>query len=284
MQIANRVWPWAWRGVLLVFIAGPVAWAMAYALAYSLGGVGRLSAGWTTDHWQTALSEPRVVGGGLYSLLIAGCVTMLVMLVTFALLLAFPGVRHDKGLLLVMVVLLGTPALVQAQMVAHLIGPGGWVSRLAYHAGLVDSAAQFPRLVNDRFSVGLTLSISLALLPLAFLYFSQLWDAARIDGCCRVAQSLGATPSQTRCRVALPLLIARGKSMLLLLFIMALGSYEIPLLLGRLSPQMVSVATQQLTTGFDLALKPQGYVLASLYLICTSLMLAVFIRSRRPHD
>ncbi|MEZ6090219.1 MAG: hypothetical protein R3C05_19770 [Pirellulaceae bacterium] len=54
---------------MLFFIGGPIAWAVGYALAYSLGGIGRLSTGWTLEHWRLALAEPRVLGSLLYSLL-----------------------------------------------------------------------------------------------------------------------------------------------------------------------------------------------------------------------
>lgn len=269
-----------WRGVLLLFIAAPVGWATLYALAYSLGGIGRLSSGWTLEHWRLALAEPRIVGAFAYSLAIAVVVTGLVLLIALGSLLLFPSARKSSALLLVMAILMGTPSLVVAQMVANTLGPGGWLSRLSFHAGLVESASDFPPLINDRGSVGLTVAIVLGLLPLTWLYFSQLWGTLRIDRCCHLAQSLGASWWGARFRVALPMLVLRGKSMMMLLFILTIGSYEVPLLLGRQSPQMFSVATQRLASGFDLALKPQAYVLAILYLVCTSLMLVLYIRGR----
>jgi len=180
--------------------------------------------------------------------------------------------------------MMGTPGIAVAQMVANVLGPGGWFSRLSYHAGLIHSANDFPPLINDRFNVGMTISIVLGLLPLSLLYFSQLWGAVRIDRCCHLAQSLGASWWDARLRVALPMLVLRGKSMMMLLFILSLGSYEVPLLLGQQSPQMFSVATQRLATGFDLTLKPQAYVLAVLYLTCTSLILMMYVHRRQSHE
>ena len=282
-KVLSVLRPMAWRSVLIFAVAAPMAWAMGYALMYSLGGTGRLSTGWTLDHWRIALSEPRVIGACVYSLVIASVVTSLVLAITLGLLLTYPSARNRKSFLLINLTLLGTPAIVMAQMVANTLGPGGWVSRLSFYAGLIDSASDFPPLIHDRYSIGLTTAIVLGLLPLSLLYFSQLWGVVRIDRCCQLAQSLGASRWEARLRVALPMLVFRGKAMMMLLFILALGSYEAPLLLGRQSPQMFSVATRRLATGFDLTQKPQAYVLAILYLACTSLMLAMYIRHRQRH-
>ncbi len=278
--VFRRLGPVAWRGVLALFIAGPIAWAMLYALAYSLGGVGRLSSGWTTEHWRNAFVAPGIMGAFAYSVVIALIVTTLVVLITLGMLLSFPSIRHNRAFLLMVIVLMGTPSLVLAQMVGNTLGQGGWLSRLSYHAGLIETAGDFPALVNDRLHVGMTISLSLSLLPLVLLYFSQLWGALRLDRCCDLAQSLGASRLDARLRVALPMLIWRGKSMMMLLFILTIGSYEVPLLLGRQSPQMFSVATQRLASGFDLSRKPQAYVLAILYLVCTSLALMLYIRGK----
>lgn len=281
---ADRLRPLLWRGVLLLLIAAPVGWATLYALAYSLGGVGRLSSGWTLEHWRLALAQPRIIGAFAYSLALALVVTGLVLVITLGLLLLFPNVRKSRTFVLIMATLMGTPSLVVAQMVANTLGPGGWLSRLSFQAGLVDAASDFPPLINDRWSVGLTASLVLGLLPLTLLYFSQLWGTLRIDRCCQLAESLGASWWNARFRVALPMLAWRGRSMMMLMFILAIGSYEAPLLLGRQSPQMFSVATQRLASGFDLTLKPQAYVLAILYLTCTSLTLGLYIRGRDSRD
>jgi putative spermidine/putrescine transport system permease protein len=280
----RRLRPLLWRSILLLFIGGPIIWAVGYAFAYSFGGIGRLSTGWTLEHWRLALAEPRILGSLVYSLVVALIVTTCVLLITLGTLLCFPDIRNSKAFLFAVVLMMGTPALVVAQVVLNTLSPGGWLSRLSYHAGLIESANDFPVLTNDRLGVGLTLAISLGLLPLALLYFSQLWSTVRIDRCCQLAESLGASWWDARWRVALPMLLSRGASMIMLLFILTLGSYEVPLLLGRQSPQMFSVATQRLATGFDLTIKPQAYVLASLYLVLTSLMLVFYIRGRDARE
>jgi hypothetical protein len=44
-------------GLLLAGIVAPMAWALAYSLLYSLGGIGLLSDGWTLRHWRSACTS-----------------------------------------------------------------------------------------------------------------------------------------------------------------------------------------------------------------------------------
>src|SRR5262249_39037592 len=61
------------------------------------------------------------------------------------------------------------------------------------------------------------------------------------------------------------ILLSRAAANVLLLFVVVLGSYEIPLLLGRQSPQMLSVLTFRKYQRFDLLDKPQAFACSILY-------------------
>lgn len=275
---------WGWRTVMLCFLAGPIAWATGYAMLSSLGGMDRQTQTLDWQAWSAALNEPGIVGSLAYSLTVAVVVTAVVSLISLGLLIVLPTIRQRPTFLLSLMVLLGTPALVLSQMVASTLGPGGWLARWGAYVGLIESTSEFPVLINDRYSVGMLLAIVLSLLPLTMLYFSQLWNAMQLDRRCQLAQSLGAALWQARLQVALPMLVWRGRSLLMLVFILALGSFEAPLLLGRQAPQMFSVALQRWASGFDLSLRPQAFVLAVIYVWLTSLMLLCYIRARQAHE
>src|SRR5690606_25443638 len=134
---------------------------------------------------------------------------------------------------------------VAAVITYQLLNPGGFVARLAFRAGMIESPSDFPALVNDRYAIGIVLAQTVFALPLLTLFFLKTWQSARVDRYVQLARSLGATTWQARWHVALPMLLERGRPMLLLTFLFNLGSYEIPLLLGRQSPQMFSVLTQR---------------------------------------
>jgi putative spermidine/putrescine transport system permease protein len=176
---------------------------------------------------------------------------------------------------------LATPPAVAAVMAYQFLNPGGLLSRFAYHAGFVTSPSDFPAFVNDRWALGIVLTQFLTSLPVLTLFFLAAWTSARAERYCRLAESLGATPRQARLRVALPMLLRRGLPLITLVFLWQLGTYEIPLLLGRQSPQMFSVLTQRHFGQFDLGQRPEAFTLAVTYLLLSGAGLLVLLLMRR---
>lgn len=269
--------------LLLGLIVFPMAWVVVYSAIYSLGGTGRFSEGWTLRHWQAAISEGGLGESIAYSTMIAMTVTAIATIGAFAITLAQPGMRHSRWFIALLCVPLATPAAVSAVTAYQILNPGGFFARVCYHAGWIASPADFPVLVQDPYAIGIVLTQSSHSLPLLTLYLFNTWTTARIDRFCRLAQSLGATRWQALLQVALPVLLARSRPMILLTFLFNLGSYEIPLLLGRQAPQMFSVLTQRQFGQFDLYQRPQAFALATTYLLLVSLGMYVFLKWRRPH-
>ena len=267
---------------LLVFlVAAPVLWVAGYSLAYSLGGTGLLSDGWTLKNWTAAWGTGGLRASLLYSVVITATVTLLAGSGALGIVLLRPHLRRSAVILAALLLPLGTPSAVMALMTSQVLSPGGFLARLCYHAGLIGSPTQFPALVNDPWSVGMIVAQTSSALPLLTLFFLNAWSAAGADRYCRLAESLGAGRWQARCRVALPMLLRRGRPMILLIFLLNLGSYEIPLLLGRQSPQMFSVLVQRSFGQFDLRQRPQAFVLASIYLLLIGVGVQCYLAWRR---
>ena len=67
---------------------------------------------------------------------------------------------------------------------------------------------------------------------------------------------------------------------LALLFAVVLGSYEIPLLIGSQSPQMISVLVLRRYALYDITQKPEAFIIALLY---TLLVLGLVGTALRRH-
>lgn len=271
----------AGRAMLLTLIAAPMLWVLGYSLAYSLGAIGLLSEGVTPGHWQTALSVGGLRESLVFSVTIATIVTTLAACGSLCFTLAAPQARHSPRMLALICVPFATPSAVSALMTYQMVNPGGFLARLAFHAGLIRSPSQFPALVNDPYAVGILVTQTFSALPLLTLFFLNTWTTARADRYCQLAEALGATPFQARRRVALPLLLRRGGPLILLIFLWNLGSYEVPLLLGRQSPQMFSVLTQRKFGQFNLLERPQAFALATTYLLLVAAGVQLFLLWRR---
>lgn len=264
-------------------IAAPMIWAAGYSLAYSFGLIGLLSDGFTTRHWSAALFSGSLIDSLLFSIRMAASATLLTVGGVLTLLLVAPTLRFSKAASTIAIILMGAPAAVIALATLQIFRQGGFLSRLAYQCGLMGGAADFPVLTEDRFGVGILIALTCSQFPLAWLYFSQLWNSAKIDAACRQAEFLGATRSQARRRVALPMLLLRGRAIIVLLFLLGLGSFEIPYLLGRQSPQMFSVLIHRRFGQYDLRIRPEAFASATVYFALASLLLLLFVYWKKRH-
>jgi putative spermidine/putrescine transport system permease protein len=270
--------------ILGLLVMLPMLWMCGYALAYSLGGVGLLTEGWTLKHWRAAMGSGGLVASVLYSISVASVVTLFAAGGALGFGLFFSEFRHSRWVRSILLVPLATPATVLAFLTLQVLSPGGFLSRVSVWASVTGSPADFPVLVNDWLTIGMILAQTCGALPLLALFFLNTWTAARIDRYCQVAVALGATRAQARWRIALPMLLARGKPLILLTFLWNLGAYEIPLLLGRQTPQMFSVLTQRHFGQFELLQRPQAFVLAATYLVLVAFGVRLLLAWRLTRD
>lgn len=284
-RTAVRRSPVQWLGhlLLLALVGLPVGWTAAYAAVYSCGGAGHFSSGWTWQHWRLGYGSGGLTASLAFSLATATVIVSLATVAALAFVLAAHDLRADRRLLALLCLPLGTPAAVTALLVYQLLNPGGLLARLMFHAGWLTTPSDFPALVNDRWAVGIVIAGTYSTFPLLALFFLRTWTSAHVDRYCQLASALGAGLWYSRLRIAVPMLLRRGWPLILLLLLLNLGSYEIPLLLGRQSPQMISVLIQQRSGQFDLQQRPQAFVFATTYLVIAAASVTCLLWRRRPH-
>jgi len=270
-------------GQLLLWggIVAPMVWVLFYSALYSVGVIGLLNRGWTLRHWTAALTTGGLLESTVLSLSVAVVVTALASIAALGLTLTFAGSESAGRVTALLCIPLGTPAAVWALISYQVLNPGGLLSRMAFCAGWVGSTADFPVVVNDRWAIGISLTQTLVSVPLLTLLFLGTWHAAGVERHCRLAESLGATRTQARWRIALPMLLRRGAPVISLVFLWQLGSYEIPLVLGRQAPQMFSVLMQRHFGQFDLEQRPEAFALAVCYLLLAASVLVLLLKLRR---
>jgi putative spermidine/putrescine transport system permease protein len=166
-----------------------------------------------------------------------------------------------------------------------MFSAAGYFARILVSAGLIENISQFPGLVNDAAGIGILIAHIALATPFFVLLFHEIYRAENIDGLARLAQTLGAAPLQVLFRVNVPILLRRSMTNIILVFIAVLGSYEIPLLLGRQAPQMISVLTLRKYEMFDISQKPEAFIAALLYTVLVlGLLVVVFLQRRGRSD
>lgn len=269
-------------GLPFFFLLGllPFAAALVYALLYSLGIVGILSERVSLAYWQQVLLSGELLGSFLYSALLAGI--GVVLSVTLALLVSMglrTSLQHRFWSLLIYFPL-AIPGMVASFLSIQLLSKAGFFSRISMKLGWIDRLQEFPDWINDSYGIGIILTFVLIVSPFFVILFSNVYQNERIAELSTLAYSLGASGKQVFWQVTLPILFSKTKRIMILYFIFLLGSYEIPLVLGQESPQMLSVLIIRELKQFDLKLIPEGYVVAVAYTVVIAIAALLVFRRK----
>ncbi|MFD1469095.1 ABC transporter permease subunit [Hymenobacter caeli] len=270
-------------GLYGLLVAGLPLAGLCYALLGSLGLVGPLAAGFTGRYWRALGTDTGLLQAALFSLWVAGASLALAGGLALALVLGAQATLRRRPLPTLLYVPLLMPALVMGFYLFQLLSGAGWLSRLSFGLGLTPGVEGFPELVQDAAGVGIIMAHVLLLFPFFTLLFQAIYQESRLADYYQLAQTLGARPGQFRWRVAVPVLLRRAAPTLLLSGIATLGAYDIPLLLGRPYPQMLSVYIATRLQRFDLRELPAAYLAGFLVAVGLLGLILVLTRLTRRH-
>jgi len=261
--------------LFLVIVVLPVASGLVYALLFSLGIIGVLKQGFNVDAWQVVLFNKPFWSSIGYSLYIA--LVSVGMSLSIALSIALSWQKQlQKGFLSNAIYLpLCFPATVMAFFGFHLLSKSGLLSRMSFNLGLSQDINSFPLLIKDSLGMGIIFTSILLITPFFIILFASLYQNEKIPSFVNLAKTFGATNRQILRKVIIPILLKRSATTIYLFIIFVMGSYEVPLLLGRQNPQMISVAVLQKIQRFNLYDMPQGYAMSLLYVLLILLILVV---------
>ncbi len=256
---------------------------LVYAFLYSIGVVGALSNGFTLVHWQAVLSSESFI----YSLFTSVLIAAISLSISIFLALFFTiklaqnpksETRNPKHLFYLP---LSMPPIIAAFLTFQFLGNSGMISRLFYKIGLIANAESFPELVNDKLYLGVIFTQVLMTFPFLTLLFLNVYKTYKISDLSLMSKTLGATDNQIRSRVVVPILLQKTRPNIILFFIFLMSSYEIPLLLGRQSPMMLSVLISQKFRKFNLADIPQAYVMTTIYAVLVTVLVVSIIKIQK---
>jgi putative spermidine/putrescine transport system permease protein len=261
----------------------PLGLSIGYSFLYSIGGVGLLSEGLTLQHWGD-LFRGEFLHSMLYSLWIAlasaGGALGLALTALFTLRHHFQSNSFYRLLFLPLTI----PPIVVAFVILQMYSGSGILSRLAVQSGLIDGSQQFPALVQDPYGIGILLAHLFIVFPFFLLVLLNLYQNNRLDEIERVASSLGADSTTIRFKLQLPILMRGLFPLLILYIIFFMGAYEIPLLLGQSSPQMISVLILEKLQRFNLGDIPVAYSMAVWYAAICIITISYLLMMHRSKE
>jgi putative spermidine/putrescine transport system permease protein len=221
----------------------PLAGFLAVFFLYPLAGVVARSFGGEPlglEHYARAVREPVYLWVLANTFRIAAAVAVLCLVLGYpvAHVLAAASPRALRLLLIFIVVPYFTGALVRTYAWIVLLGREGVVNQLLLRLGLVERPV--PLMYN---TTGVLIGMTYILLPYMVLALYSVMKG--IDpGLTRAARSLGATGPQAFVRVLLPLTLPGIGGGFLLVFILALGFFVTPALMGSARETMIAMVIE----------------------------------------
>ena len=193
-----------------------------------------------------------------------------------------PAFRGKRFVQFIFSLNLTIPHLVGAVGVLYLFSGSGLVSRLATGAGLIDSPAGFPAMVNDPWAIGIIIQYVWKEIPFIGVIVLAILLSVGEDYE-SVARSLGANRWQAFRTVTLPLIMPGVVSASVIVFAFTFGAFEIPWLLGSTFPKALPVLAFESYTDVDLAARPQAMAMAMVIAVMSSLMILAYMKVSRRY-
>ncbi len=288
-MLANRssLITWLALGPALALVGLLVGASLAYGVAQSLGllaiaGASRLSLSAYRDLLGASPAAREFWPTLGFSLWVSLASTGLAALGALLIAAALSSQRRTPATptLLMLNLNLAFPHLVWAVALSLLLAQSGLLARLAAAVGMIDTPAQFPVLVRDRYGLGIILHYVSKEIPfLALIVLAVLrTQGAQYD---LVAENLGADAWQRLRYVTLPLVrpaLAAGAA---LVFAFSFGAYEVPALLGVRYPRTLAVLALEFFTNPDLNRRAEGMAISLIVSLITLIVVGLVTIKRK---
>ena len=237
-RAAVTIPPVLWVGAFLL-----LPYALLFAHSFWTVEAGEIARHWNLDNYRELLTRPVYLEVLFRSMRIAGAVTVFALLLGYPLAyyLSFHAGRRKHLLYQLVILPLWVSYLVRAYAWKTILGSDGVFNNLLLFAGVVTQPVEF--LLYSPFAVVLTLTHIYA--PFVFLpVYASLEHIPR--SLVEASQDLGASPARTFWRVVLPLSLPGVLAGATFAFVLSLGDFLAPLLIGGASGIMISNVVQSL--------------------------------------
>lgn len=265
-----------WRGVLAVAVLlGPSLVFMVGAYGVPLANVFLLSVGYpdlTGTHLAEFFRQPAYLTVLRTTFVMSGLITLVCAVLGYpaAYLLATASPRARTALLVAILLPFTTSMLVRTYAWMALLGREGLANQVILALGLSGSPL---KLMHNAF--GVVVGMVHVMLPLMILSIYSVMRNIDLN-LCRAAETLGATPLVSHFRIFLPLSMPGINAGVLLVFMLSIGFYVTPALLGSTRDIWISMliemqVNQVLNWEFAAAI-------AAILLACSLVLYVVYVK------
>lgn len=169
------------------------------------------------------------------------------------------------------------PHVVVALFVINIFSQNGILARIAYSMGLISDQQQFPMFLYNPNGIGVVMEYLWKEIP--FIIYFVVALMSNINGKLgEAAVNLGAGKWTAFRKVTLPLCKDTIISGFLIIFVFALGAYELPLILGATMPKALPILAYQQYIHPDLRNRPYAMAINGIIMIISLLSAMIYFK------
>lgn len=228
----------------------------------------------TLKYYKEILTRSDILQSLKYSLYIAFVSAFFATSIGTILCAILVNLRQVKGKVMrVVQIPIIVPHVIVALFAINILSQNGILARIGAQLGLISEQQQFPLLLYDVHGIGVILAYLWKEIPF-IVYFVIALMANISDSLGEAATNLGANRIQVFWKITLPLCLNTILSGFLIIFVFALGAYELPFILGATLPRALPVLAYIEYSKPDLLARPYAMAINGL-MIAVSCSVAV---------
>ena len=209
----------------------------------------------TLMYYKEILGREASIQAFIYSFKIAGVSAVLSILIGIFMCYVLINTKRSGLINAIVKLPIIVPHTIVALMIINVMSQNGLLARILFHLNIISDQSQFPLLINDAGGVGVILAYMWKEAPFV-IYFVITLMAAISSNLGEAAINLGASRLTAFIKVSLPLCIGNILSAFLIIFVYALGAYELPQILGATQPKALPILSYIEVQKPDLRLRP----------------------------
>lgn len=228
----------------------------------------------TLKYYKEILTRSDILQSLKYSLYIAFVSAFFATSIGTILCAILVNLRQVKGKVMrVVQIPIIVPHVIVALFAINILSQNGILARIGAQLGLISDQQQFPLFLYDGHGIGVILAYLWKEIPF-IVYFVIALMANISDSLGEAATNLGANRIQVFWKITLPLCMNTILSGFLIIFVFALGAYELPFILGATLPRALPVLAYIEYSKPDLLARPYAMAINGL-IIAVSCSVAV---------
>ena len=202
----------------------------------------------TLDYYKEILGREVSLQAFMYSFKIAGVSAVLSILIGIFMCYVLINTKRNGIINAIVKLPIIVPHTIVALMIVNVMSQNGLLARILFHLNIISDQSDFPLLINDAGGVGVILAYMWKEAPFVIYFVITLMAA--------ISSNLGASRLTAFLKVSLPLCIGNILSAFLIIFVYALGAYELPQILGATLPKALPILSYIEFQKPDLKLRP----------------------------